>query len=50
MSKYYLKGTPKSSIRQVVLRTSVVLFTEHRSGGSPPVRPPPEDQCLAFIL
>jgi hypothetical protein len=64
MSKYYPKGIPKSSVRPVVLRTSIVLFAEHTSGGPPvsphskqqctsarpSVRSPPEDQCLASIF
>jgi hypothetical protein len=57
MSRYYPKGTPKSSVHLVVLHTSIVLFAECTSEGPPNVcttdnyvRPPPEDQCLAFIF
>jgi hypothetical protein len=35
MSKYYLKGISKSSIRSVVPRTSGVLFAERTSSGPP---------------
>jgi hypothetical protein len=34
-SRYYLEGIPKSSVHQVVPRTSSVLFAERRSGGPP---------------
>jgi hypothetical protein len=36
MSRYYLKDTPKSSVRPVVPYTSVVLFVEFTSDGPPP--------------
>jgi hypothetical protein len=35
MSRYYLKGIPKSSVHPVVPRTSGVLFTERTSDGPP---------------
>jgi hypothetical protein len=46
MSKNYPKGTPKSSIRLVVLHTSIVLFIEHTSNGSRYVRTTDSNVCL----
>jgi hypothetical protein len=35
MSRYYLKGIPKSSVRPVIPRTSGALLTERTAGGPP---------------
>jgi hypothetical protein len=35
ISRYYPKGTPKSSIRLVVPRMSIVLFVERTPSGPP---------------
>jgi hypothetical protein len=35
MSRYYPKGTPKSSIHPMVPLMSIVLFVERTSGGPP---------------